>query len=103
MSKRHHESVCEVGDCIREDIENANDCFVESHEFTRQRVESSQPKNHENHIAGKGFTSMSHVYLVHKFIPAKAAVDKEWKKLETTPARHLEKVKTKKEAILEAQ
>ena len=25
-------------------------------------------KNHEDHIAGKGFTSMSHYNLVHKFI-----------------------------------
>ena len=50
--------------------------------------------------------------LVHKFIPmsqvmqildAKAAVDKEWKKLETIPAWDLGKVKSKKEVILEAQ
>ena len=34
---------------------------------------------------------------------AKAAVDKEWKKLETIPAWQLEKVKSKKEIILEAQ
>ena len=42
--------------------------------------------------------------LVHKFIPmpqamkipnAKAAVDKEWKKLETIPARDVRKVKRK--------
>ena len=75
-------------------------------------MESSQPQNHEDHIAGKGFTSMSHYNLVHKFIPtpqamknpdAKAAVDKEWKKLETIPAWKLEKVKSKKEVILEAQ
>ena len=55
---------------------------------------------------------MTHYNLVHKFIPmpqvmkipdAKAAVDKEWKKLETTPAWNLEKVKSKKEVILEAQ
>ena len=26
-------------------------------------------KNHEEHIASKGFTSMSHCNLVHKFIP----------------------------------
>ena len=89
-----------------------HDCIVESHESTRQRAESSQPKNHEDHIAGKGFTSMTHYNLVHKSIPkpqamktldAKAAVDKEWKKLETIPARNLEKVKSKKEVILEAQ
>ena len=70
-------------------------CKVESHESTRQRAESSQSQNYEDHIAGKGFTSMSHYNLVHKFIPmpqamkildAKTAVDKEWKKLETIPA-----------------
>ena len=47
------------------------------------------PKTHEDHIAGKGLTSMSHYNLVHKFmkiLDAKAAGDKEWKKLETTPA-----------------
>ena len=55
---------------------------------------------------------MSHCNLVHKFLPmpqamkipdVKAAVDKEWKKLETIPAWQLEKVKCKNEAILEAQ
>ena len=55
---------------------------------------------------------MNHNNLFHKFIPmpkamkipdAKAAVDKEWKKLETIPARKLEKVRSKKEVILEAQ
>ena len=60
-------------------------CIVESSESTRQRPESSQSKNHEDHIAGEGFISMSHYNLVHKFIPmpqamkipdAKAAVDK---------------------------
>ena len=33
---------------------------------------------------------------------AKAAVHKEWKKLETIPARNLEKVQSNKEVILEA-
>ena len=50
--------------------------------------------------------------MVHKFIPmpqamkipdAKAAVYKEWKKLEIIPAWDLENVKSKKEIILEAQ
>ena len=76
-------------------------CVVEPHESTRQRAESSQSKNHEDHIAGKGFTSMSHCNLVRKFFPmpqamkipdAKAAVDKEW-----------EKVQSIKEVIMEAQ
>ena len=34
---------------------------------------------------------------------AKGVVDKEWKKLETITARQLEKVKSKKEVILETQ
>ena len=38
-----------------------------------------------------------------KIPDAKAAVDKEWKKLETIPAWQLEKVKSKKEVVLEAQ
>ena len=42
---------------------------VEFHESTTQRVESSQLKNHEDHIASKGFFSMSHYNLVHKIIP----------------------------------
>ena len=61
---------------------------VESHESTRQRVESALHAKHEDRIAGKAFTSMIHYNLVHKFIPmpqamkipdAKAVVDKEWK------------------------
>ena len=52
---------------------------------------NSIPSNHEDHIAGKGENSLQHYNLVHKFIPvlqarnipaAKAAVDKEWEKLE---------------------
>ena len=38
-----------------------------------------------------------------KIPDAKAAVEKEWKKLETFPAWKLEKVRSKKEIILEAQ
>ena len=87
-------------------------CIVEAHESTRKRLESSVPKDHEDHVAGKGYNSMTHYNLVHKFIlmsqakkipDAKAAVDKEWKKLETIPAWQLDKVKSKKEVILEAQ
>ena len=55
---------------------------------------------------------MTHYSLVHKFIPvpqamkipnAKAAVDKEGKKLETLPAWKLEKVTSMKEFVLKAQ
>ena len=52
---------------------------------------NSEPKHHEDHIAGKGDNSLQYYNLVHKFNPmpqamkipaAKAAVDKEWEKLE---------------------
>ena len=85
---------------------------MEAHESTRKRLESSLPKGHEDHVAGKGYNSMTHYNLVHKFIlvpqamkipDAKAAVDKEWKKFETIPAWQLEKVKSKREVILKAQ
>ena len=55
---------------------------------------------------------MNHYNLVNKFIPmpqavkiphAKAAVEKEWKKLETMQAWQLDEVTSKKEVILEAQ
>ena len=61
-------------------------------------MESSLPTKHEDHIAGKSATSMTHYNLVHKFIPmpqamkipdAKAAVDNEWKKLEKISAWNL--------------
>ena len=62
-------------------------CILEASEPTRLRVEESLPNYHEDHIAGKG----QHYYFVHKFIPmpeamkipaAKAAVEKDWEKLE---------------------
>ena len=65
-----------------------------------------------NHIAGKGENSSQHYNLVHKFIPmpqamkilaAKAAVDKEWEKLEKISAWNLTKVKSKKQVIDEAR
>ena len=64
--------------------------FWKAGESTRLRMEDSLPNYHEDHIAGKGDTSLQHYNLVHKFIPmpqamkipaAKAAVDKEWEKL----------------------
>ena len=35
-------------------------CIVEAHESTRKRSESTLPKNHEDHIAQRGFNSLSH-------------------------------------------
>ena len=36
-------------------------CIVEAHESTRQRLESSLPNDHEDHIAGKGYNSTNHL------------------------------------------
>ena len=76
------------------------------------RMEASLPKYHEDHIAGKGDNSLQHYYLVHKLMPmsqamkipaAKAAVDKEWEKLDKISAWNLTKVRSKKEVIDEAR
>ena len=85
---------------------------MEASESTRLRVEESLPNNDEDHVAGKGDNSLKHYNLVHKFIPmlramkipaAKAAVDKEWEKLEKIPAWDLTKVRSKSEVIDEAR
>ena len=69
---------------------------------------NSIPHNHEDHIVGKGENSLQHYNLVHKFIPmlqamkipaAKAAVDKEWEKVEKNSAWNLTKFRSKKEVI----
>ena len=87
-------------------------CILEASESTRLRMGNSIPHNHEDYIAGKGENSLQHYNLVHKFIPmpqameiptAKAAVDKEWEKLEKIPAWDLTKVRSKKEVIDEAR
>ena len=67
------------------------------------------PNHHENHIAGKGDNSSQHYNLVipmpqaMKTPAAKAAVDKEWEKLEKISAWNLTKVRSKKEVIDEAR
>ena len=86
-------------------------CILEASESTRLRMGESLPNHHEDHIAGKGDNSLQHYNLVHKFIPmpqamkipaAKAAVDKEWDKLEKIPAWDLTEVRSKSEVIDEA-
>ena len=87
-------------------------CILEADESTRMRMGNSMPHYHQDHIAGKGENSLQHFYLVHKFIPmpqamkipaAKAAVDKEWEKLEKISAWNLTKVRSKKEVIDETR
>ena len=93
-------------------IETKLACILEAHESKRMRMGNSIPHHHEDHIAGKGENSLQHYNLVHKFIPkpqavkipaAKAAVDKEWEKLEKISAWNLAKVKSKKKVIDEAR
>ena len=87
-------------------------CILEVDESTRMRMGNSIPHHHEDHIAAKGENSLQHHNLVHKFMPmpqamkipaAKAAVDKEWEKLEKNSAWNLTKVRSKKEVIDEAR
>ena len=85
---------CECNKILSSKTKHA--CILEAHESTRQRLDSSIPKDHEDHIADKGFNSMTHYNAwfaslfsmpqAMKMPDAKAAVDKEWKKLETVPA-----------------
>ena len=86
--------------------------YLEASESTRLRMGESLPSHHEDHVAGKGDNSLKHYNLVHKFIPmpqamkipaAKAALDKEWEKLEKIPAWDLTKVRSKNEVIDEAR
>ena len=87
-------------------------CILEADESTRMRMGNSKPHHHEDHIAGKGESSLQHCNLVHQFIPmpramkipaAKAAVDKEWETLEKISAWNLAKLRSKKEVIDEAR
>ena len=87
-------------------------CILEASESTRLRIGESLPNHHEDHIAGKGDNSLQHYNLVHKIFPvpqameipaSKAAVDKEWEKLEKISAMNLTKVKSKNEVIDEAR
>ena len=96
---------------MKKEFKTVYGCKVESHGSARQRTESSQSTTHEDRISSKGFTSMTHYNLVHKFIPmpqamkipdVKAALDKTWKQLEAIPAWDLVKVKSKKDVFLEA-
>ena len=86
--------------------------ILEASESTRLRMEDYLPNSQEVHIAGKEDNSLQHYNLVHKFITmpqaikipaAKAAVDKEWEKLEKIPAWDLTKVRSKSEVTDKAR
>ena len=87
-------------------------CILEADESTRLRMGNSVPNHHEDRIAGKIENSLQHYKLVYNFIPihqpllipaAKAAVEKEWEKLDKISAWNLTKVRSKKQVIDEAR
>ena len=57
-----------------DDFKSKFACILEASESTRMRVEESLPNDHEDHIAGKGYNSLQHYNLVHKFIPMPQAM-----------------------------
>ena len=73
-------------------------------------MESSVPKKHKDLVAGRGFyfdDPLKFDSQIYSYATCdenvgckKGAVDKEWKKLDTIPAWQLEKVTSKKEAVL---
>ena len=67
---KHRETCCTVGQ-----HKTRCACIVEADESVRIRMEGSQSKNHENHIAEKGMNSLSRYNLVHKFIPMLEAMN----------------------------
>ena len=86
-------------------------CVVEAHDSERKRTEETQREDHEDHVAEKGFKSLSDHNLVYKvksirqemkIAGAKAAVDQEWEELDKLPARQVTNVKSKKEVIEKA-
>ena len=85
---------------------------LEADETKRLRMDGIEPRINEDHIEGKGYSSLHHYNLVHKFIPmpqamkiqaAKEAVDKEWRKLEKFSAWNLAKVRHKSEVTEEVR
>ena len=66
---QHRETCGKVGQ-----HKTRNACIVEADETMRIRMEGSQRKDHEDHVAAKGRNSLSHYNLVHKFIPMPEAM-----------------------------
>ena len=88
-------------------------CVVDADESTRPRLEGAGHKPHQDHITVKGTNEfydslqsgsqiLSDVSSV-KIPNAKAAVEKEWEKLEKIPAWQLTKVRNENEVIEEAR
>ena len=51
-----------------DNLKSKRACVVEAHESTRKRFERTLSQDREDRIAGKGFDSLRHYNLAHKFI-----------------------------------
>ena len=84
-------------------------CVVEAHESTSMRFERTLPKDHEDHIAEKGFKSLSHHNFGAQVCSSAASDDNfgsgssggQWEELGKSPAWQVSKVRRPKEIILE--
>ena len=95
------------------DFKSKFPCILDASESTRMRMEESLYRNIMRTILQEKVTIHCNItIMVHKFIskpqamkiPAgKAAVDKEWEKLEKIPAWDITKVRNKSEVIDEAR
>ena len=108
---RQARTVSMVRNVAKPTINSKFACILEACESTRLRMEESLPKFYEDHIVGnrRQFTTTLQfgtnfsLPQAMKIPAAKAAVDKEWDKLEKILAWNLTKVRSKKEAVDEAR
>ena len=78
-------------------------CVVDADESTRPRLEGAGHKPHQDNITAKGTNSMTPMPQAVKIPDAKAAVEKEWEKLNKIPAWQLTKVRNQSEVIAGAR
>ena len=70
---------------------------MESHESTRNRLETILPKNREDRLAGKKFNSWSHYNLVYKIISTPQAIKKS--RCQSRGGQREEKLEKKKSSM----
>ena len=73
-SHKQQETGC-GGDCISPGTKNHQLLYAGIPRIHKATSGTFSTQKHEDHIAGKGFTSMSHYNLVHKFIPMPQAMN----------------------------
>ena len=68
-------------------------CIVEADESTKQRLEGTLHKDHEDPITGRGMNSLSRYTLVRKFIPMLQAMKYQMRKQQWIKNGKLEKIR----------